>query len=89
MKQTTITERDGKLSISTNQYKWINRIKALKSSYPDQVTISAYDDPKLNDTIFATLPIDWLRIKPPKTINLSDQQKHDIAERLRNARKNT
>ena len=70
------------LFVSSDQQKWINRIKKLAEKYPDDVTIR--HRPEDNDgCICATLPAEWLRIAPPRASNLTDEQRRAAAERMK------
>jgi len=71
---------------SSDEQKWINRIRKLQEQYPDQVIIKA--EPETNDgCIYCKLPQDWLKIIPPRKCNLTEEQRKAISERLNNARK--
>ena len=85
--ETCCEYTDKMLFISSDHQKWINRIKRLAEQYPDDVTIK--NRPEENDgCICATMPAEWLRIAPPRTRDLSDEQRAELAERLRKAREN-
>ena len=67
---------------SSNELKWINRIRKFANDYPDQVTILA--QPEDNDgVIYARLPISFFRLQAPQKQNLTDEQKDALSERLR------
>lgn len=52
--------------MSSDERKYINRIRSLQKKYPDVVVIER--QPETNDgCICAKLPASWLRIKPPVT----------------------
>lgn len=71
--------------VSADQRKIITRILELKKQYPDKVDIQRL--PEQNDgCIYATCPAEWLRISPPRAVNMSDEQKAETAERLKKAR---
>lgn len=73
--------------VSSDQQKIINKVRKLAEAYPDNVTIKR--EPETNDgCIYATMPADWLKLSPPRKIEMSDDQKAEVAERLRNARAN-
>lgn len=70
--------------VSTDEPKWHRRIRAYKEQYPDEVRIKT--EPEGNDgNMVATVPVKWVRIKPPKRVNLTDEEKAVRAERLRNS----
>lgn len=71
--------------VSADQRKIITRILELKKQYPDKVFVHRL--PEQNDgCIYATCPAEWLRISPPRAVNMSDEQKAETAERLKKAR---
>lgn len=68
---------------SSDERKWIARIRKLAEKFPDKVTI--LKQPEENDgCIYATLPSEYLNIGPKKRMNLTDEQ---IAIRREIARK--
>ena len=73
------------LFVSSDHQKWINRIRKLSEQYPDDVTIK--NRPEENDgCICATMPSEWLRISPPRKVEMSEERKAELSERLRIAR---
>ena len=71
-------ERD-KGFFSSDEERWVNRVRKLKEEYPDDVRIIR--QPEDNDgCIYAQLPTKWLKIVPPR--KLTDEQKKEIGERL-------
>lgn len=65
--------------------RWVNKILKLKESYPDEVDIRYY--PENNDGIIvAHIPKKWLKISPPRQVNMTDEQKTALAERMAAAR---
>ena len=73
-----------KLSFTFSSRRFINRIKKYKEKYPDDVDLIENSD----GSIFGHLPITWIKISPPRKVNLTDEQRRERAERLRNARNN-
>lgn len=69
---------------SSDERKFISKVRKLKEKYPEQVRIIS--DPEDNDgCIYCELPTEWLRIQPPKKMNLTDEQREQIALRLANS----
>ena len=65
--------------------RWVNKILKLKESYPDEVDIRYY--PENNDGIIvAHIPKKWLKISPPRQVNMTNEQKAALAERMAAAR---
>ena len=72
---------------SSDEAKWIRRIRQLKAEHPDQVTID--HEPETNDgCICARIPVNYIKIQPKRERILTDEQKAMVAERFKNARKN-
>ena len=84
--ETALEYLDDKIMlVSSDQQKIINKVRKLAEAYPDKVTIKR--QPEQNDgCIYATMPAEWLKLSPPKQIEMSDEQKAEVAERLKNAR---
>lgn len=71
---------------SSDERKFVTKIKKLKEQYPDKVLILA--DPENNDgCIYCRLPIEWFTIRVPTKRMLTDEQKEELAKRLANARR--
>ena len=69
---------------SSDERKFIGKVHRLKEQYPDKVRIIA--EPEENDgCIYAELPTEWFTIRVPKKMNLTDEQREQIAQRLVNA----
>lgn len=76
---------EDRYGISSDERCWITVIKNLKKQYPDAVTIVR--NPEDNDgCIVASFPKTWLKITPPRHMNLTDEQRMELAERLRKSR---
>ena len=50
--------------------KYVNRIKKLAESRPDEVGLSVNAD----GTICATIPLKWIKISPPRQISEKQQE---------------
>lgn len=82
--ETSFSYADKVAYFSSDERRWINRIRKLKARYPDLVQIIA--EPEDNDgCIYCTLPCDWLKVGPKKKYNLSDERKAELAKRLPHA----
>lgn len=83
--ETSCTYTDTTMYVSSDQQKIINKVRKLLEQHPDEVTILR--QPEQNDgCIYATMPSAWLKISPPRTVELSDERKAELAERLKVAR---
>lgn len=67
-------------TLSSAEYPVINRMKKLAEKYPDEVQIVAENK---DGSICAHVPWKWLKIAPPKSINMTDEEKAALAARLR------
>ena len=72
---------------SSDERRWITKIRKLAERYPDECQITV--QPEGNDgCINAKFPASWFRVAPPRKMNMTDEQKAAMAERLRRMREN-
>lgn len=72
---------------SSDERRWITKIRKLKAKHPDQIEILA--EPETNDgCIYCKLPSSWLKVIPPRVNVMSEEQKATVAARLAQARVN-
>ena len=86
-KETSVgyVESDSYASFCSNERKWINRIFKLKESHSKDVQI--IEDPETNGgVLIAHIPKSWLKINPPKKMNLTEERKAELAARMRGAK---
>ena len=69
------------MSITLTSQRHINKIRKLAERKPDEVKITTNKD----GSIYATLPLSYLKFNPP--MNLTEEQKEKLRERVRVARK--
>ena len=69
----------------TSERKWINKILKLKESNPNDVNITA-DPENNNGYIVAQVPKNWFKLSPPRTREMTDEQREAAAKRLADAR---
>lgn len=75
------TDRD-KGYISSDERKFINKVRKLKEKYPDEVRIIR--EPEQNDgCIYAEIPSKWFSIRPPVKRVLTDEQKQEMSDRMK------
>lgn len=75
------TDRD-KGAFSSDEWKWINRIRKLKQEYPDEVRID--HEPEKNDgCICAMIPVSWFRIAPPRKVEMTEERKRALSEQMK------
>ena len=75
---TTCPEK--RMWFSSDERRWVNKITKLARDHPDEVTILR--QPSENDgCIYASLPVEYLKIAPKKRVNLTDEQLAALRER--------
>lgn len=68
----------------SGETKWINKMRGLAKQYPDEVRIQQDNDWGL----IAYIPRNWMKVAPPRKINLTEEQRKQRAERLFASRSN-
>ena len=72
--------------VSTDERWLINRILRFADKHPDKVTVIRM--PENNDgCLYCKMPSKWLKITPPAKRELTDEQRAELAERLKNSHK--
>ena len=74
--KATVTLHGGRLK---------NRVMRLAEEYPDEVEIRREPDGN-GGFLVAKIPVKWVKITPPRRLELTDEQKEALAERLSVAR---
>lgn len=66
---------------SSDERRYITKIHKLAKKYPEQVRIIA--EPENNDgCIYCELPTSWLQIRPPRKLDLTDEQREELSVRM-------
>lgn len=68
---------DGRICLSLTQKRYINRIRKLEATRPDDVDIITNQD----GSICAHVPLAWLKITPTK--ELTEERRAELSERMR------
>lgn len=68
---------DKKASLGLSQKRWVNRLKKLAEAHPESVDIYENTD----GSIFAYVPLSWIKVSPPR--QMTDEQKQKAGERMR------
>ena len=72
--------------MSSDEHRWKKRLTRLAKEHPDECFIMK--KPEENDGfIYAKFPLRWVKIYPPRTFNMTDEQKRAAAERLARCRR--
>ena len=67
---------------SSDERKYITKVRKLKEKYPDKVRIIA--EPEDNDgCIYCELPTEWFTIRIPKKMNLTAERRAELSEMAR------
>lgn len=78
---------DEKAYFSTSEKKWIRHIFELQKKHPGDVEIKVL--PEDNDgCLCATLPKGWMKITPPRKLDLTDDQREERRRMVAVARAN-
>lgn len=70
-------------TVTFSQGRYISKIRTLARDRPDECEIIA--DNK-DGSICAHIPTKWVKLHPTRTVELSEEQKQKMRERLANAR---
>lgn len=80
--------RDGDheyMEYGTSERKFVNQIRKSAEEHPDEVTIVKDD----GNYIYVHVPLSWFRApRPPIKREFTEEQKAQMAERMRNIQKN-
>ena len=80
--ETALNYTDKTMFFSSDERKWINKIRSLAEQNPDAVTI--LKQPEQNHgSIYAKLPAEYLKISAPIKRVMTDEQIQAAAERLK------
>lgn len=75
------TDRD-RAYFSSDERRWITRIRKLKEQHQDQVRIIR--EPEENDgCIYCELPSEWLKVAPKREVVMTEEKREELAERMR------
>lgn len=85
--ETTINylQEDKTMSVFTSQRKWLNKLTKYADEPNSGVKIVYENDDGFK--IFE-VPINWLKISPPRKNNMTEEQRLKVTERLKKARDN-
>ena len=72
--ETCFNYTDDVCYMSSDERRWITKVRKLKDNYPDKVRILAEPE-KNNGCIYATVPAKWVKLSPPKQISEETRQK--------------
>lgn len=84
--ETTIDHLGGEelCGISTGERTMRNRLAKLAESNPEQVKCVAVNQ---DGSVYYKVPWRWVTVRKPKTMNLTDEQRAVMSERMKSIRK--
>lgn len=71
---------------SSDERRFINRIRRLRERYPDEVRILAEPEEN-NGCIYCELPASWLKINPPVVRHFTEEQRAEMSVRMKQVHK--
>jgi hypothetical protein len=74
--------------MSSNEQRWKNKLKKLERDYPTDCIIMKMPEDN-GGFIYAKFPQRWVRVNPPRKVNLSHEQRRAASDRLRQSRNKT
>lgn len=72
-----------KFSVTANERWSINMVKRLATKYPDEVEITVTN---ADGSLIADFPASWMRIVPKRKIEMSDEKRAELCDRLQSYR---
>lgn len=67
--------------VTTGERKLKNRLRKLAEKHPEEVICMAENT---DGSVYYHVPVGYVQIRPPRKINMSDEQRAALAERMRN-----
>lgn len=85
MAETVFEHLDGKdtWTVSTDERTWKNRLAKLAEQNPAEVECVAQNK---DGSVMYHVPARWVKLSPPRKVNMTDEQRAALAERLKSAR---
>lgn len=69
---------DSRADVFSSIPYWTKRLQKLASARPDAVSVR-----ETGDGVFASVPLEWIKVSPPRQVNLTDEQRQARSEFLR------
>ena len=85
MAETVFEHLDGKdtWTVSTDERTWKNRLAKLAEQNPADVECVAVNR---DGSVMYHVPASWVKVRPPRKVNLTAEQKAAFAERMKSSR---
>ena len=74
-----------KATVTLHGARLKNRVLHLAEEYPDEVEIRREPDEN-GGFLVAKIPVKWVKITPPRRLELTDERKEELRERIKTAR---
>lgn len=74
--------------VTTNEHSWITKLLRLADAHPDEVQITHHPDDNYG-YLLINVPKTWFKVSPPRKVNMTDEKKTALVERLQKARQNS
>ena len=68
-----------RVTLTFSMRKFVNKLKRYRESHPDEVDLIENRD----GTVCGHIPLNWVKISPPRKVNLTQEQKEERAARMR------
>ena len=75
---------DGEMFFSSDEVRWINKIRKLAEEHPDTVKIIHQPEDNHGCIYARIVEHRWLKISPPRKVEYSDEQREKMAARMKN-----
>ena len=79
-------ERDGWAYMSSDEKRWITRIRKLATARPDECIIMKQPEDN-GGFIYARFPQKWARVNPPRQVIMTEEQRVNWGQKMRSTRK--
>lgn len=80
--ETCLNYTDGTAYFSSDERKWISKVRKLKAEHPEEVQIIR--EPETNDgCIYARFPASWLKIRPKQVLSEEEfARRSELAKKM-------
>ena len=67
--------------VSSDERRWVSCLRRLAKEHPEECIIMKY--PEDNEGfIYGKVPQRWVKISPPRKVNITDERRAELSERL-------
>ena len=85
MAETVFEHLDGKntWTVSTDERTWKNRLAKLAEQHPADVECVAQNT---DGSVMYHFPARWLKVSPPRKVNMTDERRAELSDRMKSLR---